>query len=127
MRTRCARRPLGGDVVRPRRGDAACSACRAGEARRRGRGQDPPREPHPLHPDRPEPGARVRHGADEDAGRAMTAFRLSTTLFALTNEWLSRQYTFEGLVDRAAELGLGPALELIGFQSIRGFPAVDAE
>ena len=57
----------------------------------------------------------------------MTAFRLSTTLFALTNEWLSRQYTFEGLVGRAAELGLGPGLELIGFQSIRGFPAVDAE
>jgi sugar phosphate isomerase/epimerase len=57
----------------------------------------------------------------------MSAFRLSTTLFALTNEWLSRQYTFEGLVDRVAELGLGPGLELIGFQSIRGFPAVDAE
>jgi sugar phosphate isomerase/epimerase len=57
----------------------------------------------------------------------MSAFRLSTTLFALTNEWLSRQYTFEGLVARVAELGLGPGLELIGFQSIRGFPAVDAE
>jgi sugar phosphate isomerase/epimerase len=57
----------------------------------------------------------------------MSAFRLSTTLFALTNEWLSRQYTFKGLVDRVADLGLGPGLELIGFQSIRGFPAVDAE
>jgi len=56
----------------------------------------------------------------------MSAFRLSTTLFALTNEWLSRQYTFEQLVDRVAELGLGPGLELIGFQSIRGFPAVDS-
>jgi sugar phosphate isomerase/epimerase len=55
----------------------------------------------------------------------MSAFRLSTTLFALTNEWLSRQYTFDGLVDKVAELGLGPGLELIGFQSIRGFPAVD--
>jgi hypothetical protein len=57
----------------------------------------------------------------------MSTFTLSTTLFALTNEWLSRQYTFEGLVDRVAELGLGPGLELIGFQSIRGFPDVDAE
>jgi hypothetical protein len=57
----------------------------------------------------------------------MSGFKLSTTLFALTNEWLSRQYTFEGLVDRVAALGLGPGLEVIGFQSIRGFPAVDAE
>jgi len=55
------------------------------------------------------------------------SFRLSTTLFALTNEWLSRRYTFEQLVDKVAELELGPGLELIGFQSIRGFPRVDAE
>jgi sugar phosphate isomerase/epimerase len=53
--------------------------------------------------------------------------RLSTTLFALTNEWLSRRYTFEQLVGRTVELGLGPGLELIGFQSIRGFPAVSGE
>jgi sugar phosphate isomerase/epimerase len=53
--------------------------------------------------------------------------RLSTTLFALTNEWLSRRYTFEELVGRTVELGLGPGLELIGFQSIRGFPTVDGE
>ena len=57
----------------------------------------------------------------------MSGFKLSTTLFALTNEWLSREYTFEQLVDRVAELGLGPGLELIGFQSIRSFPSVDAE
>jgi sugar phosphate isomerase/epimerase len=55
------------------------------------------------------------------------SFRLSTTLFALTNEWLSRRYTFEELVGHTVELGLGPGLELIGFQSIRGFPRVDAE
>jgi sugar phosphate isomerase/epimerase len=54
------------------------------------------------------------------------SFKLSTTLFALTNEWLSRRYTFEQLVDRVAVLGLGPGLEVIGFQSIRGFPKVDA-
>jgi sugar phosphate isomerase/epimerase len=53
--------------------------------------------------------------------------RLSTTLFALTNEWLSRRYTFEELVGRTVELGLGPGLELIGFQSIRGFPTVSGE
>jgi sugar phosphate isomerase/epimerase len=57
----------------------------------------------------------------------MTAFKLSTTLFALTNEWLSRRYTFEQLVGRTAELGLGPGLELIGFQSIRGYPRISGE
>jgi hypothetical protein len=55
------------------------------------------------------------------------SFRLSTTLFALTNEWLSRRYTFEQLVGRTVELGLGPGLEVIGFQSIRGFPRIDVE
>ena len=55
------------------------------------------------------------------------SFTLSTTLFALTNEWLSRRYTFEQLVGRTAELGLGPGLELIGFQSIRGYPRIDRE
>jgi sugar phosphate isomerase/epimerase len=57
----------------------------------------------------------------------MSEFKLSTTLFALTNEWLSRRYTFEQLVGRTAELGLGPGLEIIGFQSIRGYPKISAE
>jgi sugar phosphate isomerase/epimerase len=57
----------------------------------------------------------------------MSGFRLSTTLFALTNEWLSRRYTFEQLVGRTAELGLGPGLEVIGFQSIRGYPTISGE
>jgi sugar phosphate isomerase/epimerase len=57
----------------------------------------------------------------------MSGFKLSTTLFALTNEWLSRRYTFEQLVGRTAELGLGPGLEVIGFQSIRGYPKISAE
>jgi sugar phosphate isomerase/epimerase len=57
----------------------------------------------------------------------MSGFKLSTTLFALTNEWLSRRYTFEQLVGRTVELGLGPGLELIGFQSIRGYPRIDGD
>lgn len=57
----------------------------------------------------------------------MSGFKLSTTLFAFTNEWLSRRFTFEQLVDHTVELGLGPGLELVGFQSVRGYPRVDAE
>ena len=83
----------------------------------------PPRQPDPVHPDRPGPGARVRVREVEDAGGPMSGFKLSTTLFALTNEWLSREYTFESLVDKTVELGLGPGLEIVGFQSVRGYPA----
>ena len=57
----------------------------------------------------------------------MSGFKLSTTLYALTNAWLSRRYTFEQLVDRVAELGLGPGVEVIGFQSIKGYPRVSRE
>ena len=57
----------------------------------------------------------------------MSGFKLSTTLFALTNEWLSREYTFESLVAKTVELGLGPGLEIVGFQSVRGYPKLDPE
>ena len=55
------------------------------------------------------------------------SFKLSTTLFALTNEWLSREYTFESLVAKTVELGLGPGLEIVGFQTVRGYPKLDPE
>ena len=57
----------------------------------------------------------------------MSGFKLSTTLFALTNEWLSREYTFESLVAKTVELGFGPGLEIVGFQSVRGYPTLDPE
>lgn len=57
----------------------------------------------------------------------MSGFKLSTTLFALTNEWLSREYTFESLVAKTVELGFGPGLEIVGFQSVRGYPNLDPE
>lgn len=51
-------------------------------------------------------------------------FKLGTTLFSFTNEFWSRELTFEQLIAKVGELGLGPGLEVIGFQSIRGFPHV---
>src|SRR3954447_1219234 len=54
--------------------------------------------------------------------------RLGTTAFSFTNEWLSRKYTLEQLLARVAELGLGPGIELVGFQAWRRYPALpDAE
>lgn len=50
--------------------------------------------------------------------------RLGTTLYSLTTEFHDRQYSFEQLVRKVAEDDLGPGLEVVGFQSIKGFPEI---
>jgi len=52
---------------------------------------------------------------------------LGTTLYSFTNEWLQRFYTLEELVAKVAELGLGPAVEVVGFQSFREYPDLSDE
>lgn len=51
--------------------------------------------------------------------------QIGATLYAFTNEYLTRRYSFEGLLREIASRNLGPGVEVIGFQSIRGFPEVD--
>jgi len=53
--------------------------------------------------------------------------RLGTTIYSLTNEYHSRRYSFEALIEKVAELGIGPGLEVVGFQSFRDFPHVRDE
>ncbi|MFY9927989.1 MAG: hypothetical protein WAK82_08310 [Streptosporangiaceae bacterium] len=53
--------------------------------------------------------------------------KLGTTLFSFTLEMRKPGYTLEGMIDRVAELGLGPGLELVGFQSLRGWPRISGE
>jgi sugar phosphate isomerase/epimerase len=53
--------------------------------------------------------------------------RLGATLYAFTHEFHDGQYSFDQLIAKIAELGLGPGLEIEGFQSIRGFPHVSDE
>ncbi|SMD20106.1 TIM barrel protein [Rhizobium sp. RU36D] len=50
--------------------------------------------------------------------------RLGATLYAYTNEFHRRQFTLEGLIAEVARLGQGPGLEIVGFQSLKGFPDV---
>ena len=50
--------------------------------------------------------------------------RLGTTAFSFTDQWLTGRYTLDGLLRRVAELGLGPGIELIGFQTWRDFPSL---
>lgn len=45
-----------------------------------------------------------------------------STLYAYTNEFLTRAYSFDGLLEEVSGRGLGPHLEVIGFQSFKGFP-----
>ena len=52
---------------------------------------------------------------------------LGTTIYSFTNEWLQRMYTLEEEVQKVAELGLGPAVEIVGFQSLREYPDVSDE
>lgn len=52
---------------------------------------------------------------------------LGTTLYSFTNEWVTGRYSLEGLLELVAGSGIGPGVELVGFQSIRGFPDLDPE
>lgn len=51
-----------------------------------------------------------------------TGPRMGSTLYAFTNEFLSRRYSFEGLLHEIADRQIGPGVEVVGFQSFRDFP-----
>jgi sugar phosphate isomerase/epimerase len=57
----------------------------------------------------------------------VSQLKFGTTLYALTNEFLSRRYTFEQLLEETSARHTGPGLEVVGFQSIRGFPVITDE
>ena len=48
--------------------------------------------------------------------------KLSTSLFSFALEWQSRKYTLEQLLAKTKEISLGNGLEIVGFQSFKGFP-----
>ncbi|MCV2394381.1 TIM barrel protein [Actinotalea sp. M2MS4P-6] len=64
---------------------------------------------------------------DTNVDVAGTGISLGVTLYSFTNEWWSRQYDLTGLVAEVAGRGLGPGVEIVGFQSLRTFPEVDAD
>ena len=53
----------------------------------------------------------------------MSGPQLGVTLFSFTRAYRDYRYTFEELIRKAGRLGFGPGLEIVGFQSIRGYPA----
>lgn len=46
------------------------------------------------------------------------------TLYSLTNEWVSGRYDLEQILRAVAAHGVGPGVEVVGYQSLRGFPEV---
>ncbi|WP_432990216.1 sugar phosphate isomerase/epimerase family protein [Dactylosporangium sp. CA-233914] len=60
--------------------------------------------------------------------RAATAGpQLGTTLYSITRDFHGRRIGFDDAVRRVGELGLGPGLEVVGFQSFRGWPQLSDE
>ena len=51
---------------------------------------------------------------------------VGTTLFSFTDVWRTGSVTLTQLLQRVATLGLGPDLELVGYQSFRGLPSPTA-
>lgn len=48
--------------------------------------------------------------------------KLCTSLFSFALEWNSGKYSLDSLMAKVHELNLGPGIEIIGFQSLKGFP-----
>ncbi|MDE2302299.1 MAG: sugar phosphate isomerase/epimerase [Sphingomonadales bacterium] len=53
-----------------------------------------------------------------------TGPQIGVTLYSFTNEWLSRRFDLDGLMHEVANRGLGPNIEIIGFQNFKEFPDV---
>ena len=82
------------------------------------------RRPHRRALGRPPAVARHVRQRPPDVLRAMTI--LGTTLFSFTPDWRAGADT-ASLLQRVADAGCGPALEVIGHQAWRGFPHVVAD
>ncbi len=54
----------------------------------------------------------------------LTVPQIGVTLYSFTNEWLTRQYDLPGLLREVAARGLGPNIEIIGFQNFKEFPDI---
>lgn len=56
-----------------------------------------------------------------------TGPQTGVTLYSFTNAWLNRKYELDGLLKEVAKRGMGPNIEIIGFQNFREFPDVSDE
>lgn len=55
------------------------------------------------------------------------AMKLATSLFSYAYEWNSGQFSLEDVIAETRKRDLGTGLEIIGFQSLRGFPYISGK
>jgi sugar phosphate isomerase/epimerase len=53
--------------------------------------------------------------------------KLATSLFSYAYEWNSGAYTLEQVIAKTRQMDLGSGLEIIGFQSFKGFPQLSEQ
>ena len=54
-------------------------------------------------------------------------FKLGITLYSASAEFRAGWYDFDGLLDRVAELGIGPGIEIVASQALPTYPVVSDE
>jgi sugar phosphate isomerase/epimerase len=54
-------------------------------------------------------------------------FKLGITLYSASAEFRAGWYDFDGLLDRVAELGIGPGIEIVASQMVPTYPVVSDE
>lgn len=63
----------------------------------------------------------------QDDGGVVSPPKLGVTLYSFTPEFHARKYSVVELIDEVGRRELGPGLEIVGFQSIKGFPEVSTD
>jgi len=73
------------------------------------------------------PLAMVTDVASPPAATEEDPFQLGLTLYSASAEFRAGWYDFDGLLDRVAELGIGPGIEIVASQVVPTYPVVSDE
>lgn len=71
--------------------------------------------------------ALVRDVPPAPAATDADPFQLGLTLYSASAEFRAGWFDFDGLLDRVAELGIGPGIEIVASQVLPTYPIVSAE
>ena len=74
-----------------------------------------------------EPLALVRDVPPPPAATEADPFKLGLTLYSASAEFRAGWYDFDALLDRVAELGIGPGIEIVASQMVPSYPVVSDE
>ncbi len=74
-----------------------------------------------------EPPALVTDVAPPPPATAADPFQLGLTLYSASAEFRAGWFDFDGLLDRVAQLGIGPGIEIVASQMVPTYPVVSDE